>query len=109
MWAGEGAPVLGSGLQADKGGGGAAHSYQPCIPLSRPHVPSGRSLGVGAPAASTDRLSLREGYEQNVKQTANIGHGGRDCGEVHCFVLGRTPAEGTFKGFLPTVVDITVI
>ena len=26
-----------------------------------------------------------------------IGHGGRDWGEVHCFVLGRTPAEG--KGY----------
>ena len=26
-----------------------------------------------------------------------IGHGGRDWGEVHCFVLGRTPGEG--KGY----------
>lgn len=38
---------------------------------------SGGSLGVGAPAASTDRLSLHEGYEQNVKQTAKLHNGSR--------------------------------
>lgn len=41
-----GAPVLGSGLQTDKGGAGAAHSHHPCISLSRPHVPN-RSMLTG--------------------------------------------------------------
>ena len=35
------------------------------------------SLGVGAPAASTDRLSLHEGDKQNVKQTAKLHNGSR--------------------------------
>lgn len=39
---------------------------------------SGNGLGVGAPATSTDPLSLHEGDKQNVKQAAKLHSGSRE-------------------------------